>query len=70
MKIRVMANDGTYEDFEISEEEKAVQSFDKGMAKVRTVKVVGDIRPSCNIHYCYHDENPPRPCEIIERFTK
>jgi hypothetical protein len=25
--------------------------------------------PHTNIHKCYHDEHPPRPCEIIQKAT-
>ena len=70
MKIRVMSDDGTIEDFKHDEMPQAMLAFKKKKEKVKKAKVVDDIKPECNIHWCYNDEWPPRKCEIIERFEK
>ena len=68
MKFRVMAYDGTLEDFDIESDAQVL--FNQKKTQVGKAKIIGNIRPSCNIHKCFHDENPPRPCEIIERMEK
>jgi len=68
MKYRVMAFDGAQEDFDTEPEARVL--FNKKKAQVEKAKVTDEIKPSCNIHRCYHDESTPRRCEIIERFNK
>jgi len=67
-----MAFDGTQEDFETEAEARILFASKKKM--VDNAKIVKDgdmeIIPSCNIHYCYHDEMPIKPCVVIERFEK
>ena len=59
MKYRVMASDGTEEDFDTEVEARIL--FDKKKA-TRFLRR----KLSCNIHRCFHDEIPVRSCEIIE----
>ena len=66
VKFRVMASDGTIEDFET--EAEAYVLFNQKRKIARTARIVGEKIPSCNIHRCYHDEG--KPCEIIERYEK
>ena len=69
MKYRVMTSDGIFEDFD--KEEDAQPIYNQKKEQTRKAKVtVGEPKPSCNIHKCYHDETPPKPCEIIEAFVK
>ena len=71
MKIRVMGSDGTVTDFEKDKMAEATILFNEKKKLVGKTKVLGDSRPSCNIHRCYHSlDGKNRPCEIIERFVK
>ncbi len=68
MRYRVMASDGTLEDFDTESEARAV--FTQKKVEVGKAKIIGDIQPSCNIHKCYHSEPINKPCEIIEEYRK
>jgi len=72
MQYRVMSYDGTTQDFETEVEARILFATKKIAASKAEVVIDKDIeiRPSANIHKCYHDESPPRPCEIIEEYKK
>lgn len=73
MKIRVMSSTekgNITQDFD--DEQQAWNLYIVERTKVLRAKRVDPDDPNaflsiCNIHKCYHDENPPRPCEIIEK---
>jgi len=69
MKFRVMASDGTDKFFDEDEEPKARALFEEKKKKTGRLVLTGRIK-TCNIHRCFHDENPTKPCVIIERVTK
>ena len=64
MKYRVMANDGTLEDFETEAEARVL--YDKKKKTPLLTRITGGEKITGNIHICRHDEG--KPCEIIERF--
>ena len=51
--------------------EKAAKDFFELIKKAKTDKTLKDVSAnekfSANIHKCYHDETPTKPCEIIEK---
>ena len=77
MKYRIMSSDGSVADFDPKDEPQARALYEakKKIAEKAKVEVVDgiEIRPSVNIHRCYHietGESINRPCEIIEEYKK
>ena len=68
MKYRVMASDGTIEDFETEQEARAL--FEKKKKVSLTDRIFGREKLSCSIHRCYHDEGKSCANQTIERFEK
>ena len=69
MKIRVMSDSGIV-DFDEKDLTKAQAEFTKEKTKVENYKITGkkdEKLPFANIHICYNDEIPTRPCVIIEK---
>ena len=68
-----MSFDGTVKDFDTEAEARALFAQKKLAASKAKIEVdIGGIErhPFAHIHKCYHDETPPRPCEIIEEYRK
>ena len=68
MKIRVMSDSGIV-DFDEKDLVKAQAEFAKEKVKVEKYKITGEedeIIPYANIHKCYNDLPPFKPCEMIE----
>jgi len=48
------------------DEEKAREALGKFLKKIKKRFELDDSIVS--LHRCYHDETPPRPCEVIEEY--
>lgn len=56
--------------FKSESDAQSLMSYAKNLSK-RAVSI-SEGKPTeeiayCDIHKCYHDETPPKPCEVIER---
>lgn len=66
-----MAYDGTLQDFDKESDAQTLYQSKVEKAKKDSIKKDEDGRdiiPSCNIHKCYHDKMPFKPCELIEKY--
>ena len=62
MKYRVMATDGTIEDFDTKAEAQVLLTLKEKEMKGFRVSVDG-VKPTAKMHRCFHNEVPPKPCE-------
>ena len=68
MKYRVISYNEPLKDFD--SEHEALIVYRAKVDKVKKERIKGETVPTCHIEKCHHDEKPPRPCEIIERYSK
>ena len=56
--------------FEKDSEADEVWVVIKKYLKEKKIRNIANEKSFIKYEDCHHDENPPRPCEIIERFEK